>query len=59
MSNMIDHLQKKHSLIYKDYEEKKKLKSLQEQLAMSKKSKDQPTLMETHLQLKLWDINNC
>ena len=57
-SNMIDHLQKKHPLIYKDYEEKKKLSLLQEQPTSGKKSKNQPTLMQTRLRLKLWDIND-
>ena len=57
-SNMIDHLQKKHPLIYKDYEEKKKLRLLQEQPTSGKKSKNQPTLMQTRLRLKLWDIND-
>ena len=42
---MIDHLQKKHSVEYKDYEERKKVKELKEQ-------------EETRARVKLWDIND-
>jgi len=41
-TNMIDHLQKKHPVEYKDYEEKKKLRELKEQ-----KDRWQPTMEET------------
>ena len=40
--NMIDHLQKKHPVEYKDYEENKKLRELKEQ-----KDRRQPTMEET------------
>ena len=39
---MIDHLQKKHPVEYKDYEENKKLRELKEQ-----KDRRQPTMEET------------
>jgi len=52
-TNMIDHLQKKHPVEYKDYEEKKKLRELKE-----KKDRQQPIMEETQAQVKLWDINN-
>ena len=41
-TNMIDHLQKKHPVEYKDHEEKKKLRQLKEQ-----KDRQQPTMEET------------
>ena len=51
-TNMIDHLQKKHPVEYKDYEEKKKLRELKEQ-----KDRRQPTMEETRARVKIWDIN--
>ena len=41
-ANMIDHLQKKHPVEYKDHKEKKKLRQLKEQ-----KDRRQPTMEET------------
>ena len=52
-TNMIDHLQKKHPVEYKDYEEKKKLRQLKEQ-----KDRRQPTMEETRARVKVWDIND-
>ena len=52
-TNMIDHLQKKHPVEYKDYEEKKKLRELKEQ-----KERRQPTMEETRVRVKVWDIND-
>ena len=52
-TNIIDHLQKKHPVEYKDYEEKKKLSELKEQ-----KERRQPTTEETRARVKLWDIND-
>ena len=44
-TNMIDHLQKKHPVEYKDYEERKKVKELKEQ--KDRHSREQPTMEET------------
>ena len=46
-TNMIDHLQKKHPVEYKDYKEKKKLRELKQQ-----KERWQPTMEETRVQVK-------
>ena len=51
--NMIDHLQNKYPVEYRDYEEKKKLRELKEQ-----KERQQPTMEETRARVKVWDINN-
>ena len=50
---MIDHLQKKHPVEYKDFEEKKKIRDLKEQ-----KDRCQPTMEETRARVKVWDIND-
>ena len=52
-TNIIDYLQKKHPVEYKDYEEKKKLSELKEQ-----KERSQPTMEETRARVKVWDIND-
>ena len=52
-TNMIDHLQKKYSVEYKDYEGKKKLDELKEQ-----NDRRQPTMEETRARVKIWDIND-
>ena len=52
-TNMIDHLQKKHPVEFKDYEEKKKLEELKEW-----NDRWQPTMEETRARVKIWDINN-
>ena len=53
---MIDHLQKKHPVEYKDYEERKKVKELKEQ--KDRHPRGQPTIEETRARVKVWDINN-
>ena len=55
-TNMIDHLQKKHPVEYKDYEERKKVKQLKEQ--KDRRPRGQPTMEETRARVKLWDIND-
>ena len=52
-TNMIDHLQKKHPVEYKDFEEKKKIRYLKEQ-----KDRCQHTMEKTLTRVKVWDINN-
>ena len=52
-TNMIDHLQKKYPVEYKDYEEKKKLEELKEQ-----NDRQQLTTEETRARVKIWDIND-
>ena len=52
-TNVIDHLQKKHPVEYKDYEEKKKLAELKE-----RNDRRQPTMEETRARVKIWDIND-
>ena len=52
-TNMIQHLQKKYPVEYKDYEGKKKLDELKEQ-----NDRQQPTMEETRARVKIWDIND-
>ena len=49
--NMIDHLQKKRLVEYKDYEERKKVKELKEQ--KDRRPRGQPTMKETQAWVKL------
>lgn len=58
-TNLIDHLKKKHSGDYTDYEEKKRIRELKEK----EKRKEQTafrqlTMIEAETKVKVWDIND-
>ena len=58
MTNLINHLKKKHPSGYVDYEEKKKIQLKEKEKQKEQAAFRQLTMIEAETKVKIWDIND-